>query len=173
MSHPEESGRLEFPDLEAEYSREAVHDAASTLREGSIGYVGNGRRADTIMARIRGIDFVERIRVFAAVENRMRGREEVLEALQERKKELEEIGDRDERWDESDYREVQDVDEEEPDPDPVYVHKSCGTVVEQESAMAWFCPECEQRTNRVEEIDPATVDDPQPGVAIADGGGQV
>lgn len=90
------SRRLEFPDLEEKYGEIAVRDAASTLIH-DVGKVGPFHRDELIMARIRGIDYVERIRVFAAVENRMRGREEVLEALRDRREELDEIGERDER----------------------------------------------------------------------------
>ena len=162
---------LEFPDLEEEFGEEAVRDAVSTLHRDYIGRVGPHLYDLTIKSRIRGIDYFDRIRVFAAVENRMRGREEVLEALRERREELEEIGERDDLLEDVEPQPVEDVDEEEEEEvDPIWIHEDCGTIVENESAMAWFCPSCEVRTNRVEEIEPTAVDDPEPGVAIADGG---
>ena len=84
------SDPLEFPDLEEEFGEEAVRDAASILRRDW------ETSSTTIKARIRGIDFIDRIHVFVAIENRMRGREDVLEALRARREELEEIGERDE-----------------------------------------------------------------------------
>ena len=153
---------LEFPDLEEEFGEEAVRDAASLLRRDW------DTSSTTILARIRGIDFFDRIRVFAAVENRMRGREDVLEALADRREELEEIGERDERAVPLETSETEDVDEEE-EPDPVFVHEPCGTEAEQESGMAWYCPSCEVRTNRVEEVEQPVADVPR-GAVATDGG---
>lgn len=168
----QQDDRLEFPDLEEEFGEIAVRDAVSTLNREALGSASYNVRDDTIKSRIRGIDSFERLRVFAAVENRTRGRESVLEHLRRRREQLEEIGERSERMADLEIERDDDQDDvdEEMDPEPVWIHEPCGAVAERESPMAWFCPKCEQRTNRVEEIDPATVDDPQPGTVVAEGG---
>lgn len=112
MSGPQDPARLELPDLEEEYGEEAVHDAVSTLHRDHVGEIRYKIHDDTIMARIRGIDFIDRIHVFAAIENRMRAREEVLEALRERREELEKIGERDERLQDVDVQTTSIVDDD-------------------------------------------------------------
>lgn len=76
-------GRLDFPDLEERFDEEAVTDAQSLLRRDW------ETSSATIIARIRGIQSVERIRAWVAVENRMRGREHVFDALKQRKRQIE------------------------------------------------------------------------------------
>ena len=170
MNQPERDERLVFPDLEEEFGEEAIRDAVSTLHRDHIGRVKPHLYDLTIQARIRGIDFFDRIRVFAAVENRTRGREEVLEALQDRREELEEIGERDERMEGFERQPVQESSEKE-EKEPVYRHEECGAVVRQTAERAWYCSICDVRTNRVQEIESPDPDEPIPGQAVADGGG--
>lgn len=115
-----------------------------------------------IAARIRGIDSIEVLRAWRAVERRLHGgRSAVVELLDEREAYLEEHGERTilspEELERRHEASLEADDEEEPD--PVYRHEKCGeTDVERESSRTWFCHTCEQRTNRVEEVDPDDVD---------------
>lgn len=109
-----------------------------------------------ILARIRGIDFIESVNAWIAVERRLTGgRSAIIDALEERKAYLEEHGERDpEELSRMSRRAQTETETQEDESDPEWRHEKCGsTDVEQESSIAWFCHECEQRTNRVEQID--------------------
>lgn len=139
--------REHFPELEERIGE----DPARFLDE-------NGRddtKIDLALARIRGIDYLENLNAWLAIERRLNGgRRVIVDAIEERREYLEEHGERD--VDPEDVAVIREVtaEEEEDEPDPVWRHEPCGsTDVDQESSMAWFCNECEQRTNRVERVD--------------------
>lgn len=119
-----------------------------------------------IASRIQGIDRLEVIGAWLYVEadllrtpdrsetdQRRDGRPKIRELLHERATELEAEGGRDEKL--QHRREIVVDDDQEDDVETIWQHTKdgCGsTDVVQESAMAWFCNDCEQRTNRVEPV---------------------
>ncbi|MFB6071120.1 MAG: hypothetical protein ABEJ76_08865 [Halanaeroarchaeum sp.] len=116
---------------------------------------------DLFAARLSGIDRLEVIEAWIEVETRLqRGpRQHVLARLNQRKRYLEEHGERDlPGRSPDDLRALADADDGAADEEPtVWRHEACGsTDVERESDMAWFCHECEQRTNRVEAVEEAS-----------------
>lgn len=138
-------------------------------REGRSNYVpdtATGDPLEFIASRIRGIDRLEVIGAWQAVEYRLirtegdhwrdqGGRDKIHELLQERARNLRAIGERPERLT---RREVVVEDGQDDDEDLAWRHEACGsTDVEQESKMAWYCHACEQRTNRVERVEPEAV----------------
>lgn len=125
-----------------------------------------GDPLEFIAARISGIDRLGVIGAWQAVEYDLirspgehwrdqGGREKILELLYDRAAELEANGGREEQL--KHRREI--VLEDEPDDDSeeiVWRHTKdgCGsTDVDQESSMAWYCNDCQQRTNRVERVE--------------------
>lgn len=147
----------------------------------------DGDALDFVESRIQGIDRFEVLAGWGDVERNLvrtpdgshneAGRDQVIELLQNRACELEEHGDRDEKLQRRrDIREAEDdVDVDEP---VIWRHTKdgCDSInVEQESNIAWFCHACEQRTNRVERVDPDDVSldelpDAHVALARADGG---
>lgn len=127
-------------------------------------YDPDDQRVDLALARIRGIDYVQVLNAWLAVERRVNGgRPEVTSAIEARREILEEHGEREQLTPEELERRRTErmpdgVDDDATDDEPSWVHEKCGsTDVEQESSMAWFCHECQQRTNRVERVQPQTV----------------
>ena len=141
----QESDRERFPSLEDDIGE----DPARFLDTSGVGESERG----LVLARIRGIDFHETLNAWEAVERRLGGRKVILQAIEKRRAELEESGERDlsgidlEAISARREREHDDV-------EPTWRHEKCGsTDVDQESSLTWFCNECEQRTNRVDEVD--------------------
>lgn len=120
-------------------------------------------KEDLAVARIRGIDYVQVLNAWLAVERRLNGgRANIIRAIETRRQYLEEHGERQQLGPEQlerrrKERMPDDLDDDGGDAEPVWRHEKCGsTDVEQESSMAWFCNECQQRTNRVERVDSET-----------------
>lgn len=132
---------------------------------------------ELFLARVRAIDYIGVANAWIMVERELdRGpRDAVIDLLEQRRDHLIEHGERVELTPE----ELQErraaiaaaSEDEEAEPDPVWLHVKCETTdVERESSRSWFCNTCEQRTNRVEEVDPDDLQDADVDVAIADGG---
>jgi len=120
-------------------------------------------------SRIEGIDRLDVLDYWLDAEVEVGPRKKVIAWINRRKDELEEIGERPDRLEPRQQT-------EEPTPEPEapeeteWIHEPCGSVAEQESSRTWFCPECEQRTNRVEQ---RVVDGPAAPAAVATDGGEV
>lgn len=142
--------------------REQFPEVAEMIGEDPARYLdtdlvsGEGVQDDTFESRVRGIDRLEVIQAWIEIETSLeRGpRRHVIARLNRRKRELEENGERDlpGRTHEELVALSDEADADETE--TVWRHEPCGsTDVVQESAMAWFCDACEQRTNRVEEVE--------------------
>lgn len=146
--------REHFP----EYLESINEDPARYLDKALVNAAGNAVRDDMFLARLRGIDRLAVIDAWIDVETRLeRGpRQHVLARLNQRKQEIREHGERDlpgRTAEELRALHAEEGDDQEKEP-TIWRHVACGsTDVEQESSMAWYCHECEQRTNRVEEVE--------------------
>ena len=134
--------RARFPDLEADVGE----DPARVL---------DGADKALVLARIRGIDYLDVLDAWLAVERRLfDGRSAVIEALESRREELEVDGERDLSGVDLEAIRARHRAEAAAEPDPVWRHVPCGsTDVDRESSRTWYCNECELRTNRVERLD--------------------
>lgn len=153
----EESGRETFPDV----ADEIGEDPARFL---DVDVLADDGARELLLSRIRGIDRLGTINAWIIVERKLeRGpRDRIVELLERRREHLLETGGRPrfsgEELDERlrarrERREAAEADQE-PEPDPVWRHVKCGsTDVERECSRTWICNECDERTNRVEEID--------------------
>lgn len=126
---------------------------------------------EEIQAMIRGIDRLERIAYWLQLEHRYisRGpREAVVELLEDRRDELEEIGERPERVDvgsaDRSHKPVVEweggrtASSDENESDEELYHERCGSLVERREDVVrygLYCPECDQVTKSVSEAPPA------------------
>jgi hypothetical protein len=171
---PNRRGRERYPHVEDEIGEDPARfldreiltstSLSTVTRDGFKPDVRVSDPLEFIASRIRGIDRLEVIGAWYGVERRLirtpdRGRDQIRELLQDRAAEIREHGDRDEQLEHR--REiVVDDDQDEDDEPTVWRHTAddCGsTDVEKTSSRAWFCRACEQRTNRVEEVEQEAV----------------
>lgn len=157
------SSRETFPKL-----RERIgEDPARYLDRDILGSSRGIGESDLFASRLRGIDRLEVINAWIAVERRLdRGpRAHILDRLEDRKETIEAEGERDlPGRSHEELVALSDDGDDEDEEETIWRHEKCGSIdVERESARAWFCNECEERTNRVEEVDETDpIDDDQP-----------
>lgn len=130
--------------------------ALKRLKDGN--YVPDVYQSDPlefIAARIRGIDFFEVLAAWGEVERTLvrtpdgshteAGRDEIIELLEQRARELRTIGERDVRVERR--REISvDDDQDDQEPETVWRHVTCGStdVEVRKAGMSWHCQECDQ-----------------------------
>lgn len=141
--------------------RERFPGLAEDIGEDPARYLDVDRIDDLELARarIRGVDFLATLRAWRAVERNLserdvvseHHRQRVMEWLDEREAELEEIGERDDRLSETiERREAGDGDVE-PDDGPTVEHQACGSVAAPRDGPGHWCPDCECVTRDVAE----------------------
>lgn len=147
-----------------------VHDfprLEEQIGENPARFLRRTSREQVALAVIRGIETGERARAWRAVERRLAGvhdrepRSKILNALEraEEQARFETVAERREWLESVEIDDVQEPADDEEEP-VLWRHtkEGCQSLdVEQESSMAWYCRACEQRTNRVEKVDPDDV----------------